>query len=282
MAAATGIRRSNMSSTSGSWSLRAPPRSWRLVAVALLPLVAVGWWLSVGRMDGMNAGPGTSLGTFGWFATTWVVMMAAMMVPAITPAVASSFFPAPRQSLHRTLAATGFVVGYLVVWALAGAAAYAALRVGRSLVGGTFAWHRAGQWLSVAVVAGAAAYQLSPTKGRWLARCRAEFIGSAAGLVDGARSGLAAGGRCLASSWALMVVLFALGAMSLVWMAVVTVLIALERLAPLTWPARNATAGVLLAIAVGVALAPGSVPGLTVPGSPAAQQAMMQMHGMAP
>ncbi|HUZ29171.1 MAG TPA: DUF2182 domain-containing protein [Solirubrobacteraceae bacterium] len=271
-----------MSSTSRSSSRGAPPRSWLLAAAALLPLVAAGWWLSVGRMDGMDAGPGTSLGTFGWFAATWVVMMAAMMVPAITPAVASSFPAASRQNLHRTLAAAGFVVGYVVVWALAGAAAYAVLRAGRSLVGGTFAWHRAGQWLSVALVAGAAAYQLSPTKGRWLARCRAEFIGSAAGLLDGARSGLTAGGRCLASSGALMVVLFALGAMSLVWMAVVAVLIALERLAPLTWPARIAAAGVLLTIALGVALAPGSVPGLTVPGSPAAQQAMMQMGGMTP
>jgi predicted metal-binding membrane protein len=270
-----------MNSSGGSWSLGAPRRSWPLAAGALLPLVAVGWWLSVGRMDGMDAGPGTSLGTFGWFAATWVVMMAAMMIPAITPAVASSFSAASCQSLHRTRAAAGFVVGYLVVWALAGAGAYAVLRAGRSLVGGTFAWYRAGQWLTVAVVAGAAAYQLSPTKGRWLARCRAEFIGSAAGLVDGARSGLAAGRRCLASSWALMVVLFALGAMSLVWMAVVAVLIAIERLAPLVWPARIATAGVLLAIAAGVALAPGSVPGLTVPGSSAAHQAMMQMDGTA-
>ena len=70
-----------------------------------------------------------------------------------------------------------------------------------------------------------------------------------------------AGLRCLASSWALMAVLFALGAMSLVWMGVVAVLIIAERLAPLTWPARGAAAGVLLMLAVAVAAVPGALPG---------------------
>jgi hypothetical protein len=70
--------------------------------------------------------------------------------------------------------------------------------------------------------------------------------------------------------------------MSLLWMGVVAGLIAAERLSPVAWPARAATAGVLLAIAVGVAAAPASVPGFTVPGSRAAEQAMMQMDGMSP
>jgi predicted metal-binding membrane protein len=178
------------------------------------------------------------------------------------------------------------VVGYLVVWLVAGAVAYGLLRAGRALVGGTFEWHSAGRWLSVAVVAFAAAYQLSPLKRRWLARCRAEFVepeeAPTGRPADSLRSGLRAGGRCLGSSWALMLVLFALGAMSLVWMAVVAVLIAAERLLPAARAPRLASAGALAVLAVGVAAAPGSVPGLTVPGSAAAQHAMNRMSRMAP
>jgi predicted metal-binding membrane protein len=263
---------------SGYLAASLPAPAWTLAVAGLLPVVALSWWLSVGRMDGMDAGPSASLGTFGWFVATWLLMMAAMMIPAIAPAVASSFVA--RSTLLRFVVATGFVAGYLVAWALAGVAVFGVVRAGDAVAGGTFAWHNAGRWVSVAVLAVAAAYQLSSSKGRWLDRCRAESIGSDRNPAQGARSGLAAGGRCLASSWALMLVLFALGAMSLVWMGVVAGLIAAERLSPLVWPARVAAAGVLLAISVGVAAAPASVPGFTVPGSPAAQQAMMHMDGM--
>ena len=62
-----------------------------------------------------------------------------------------------------------------------------------------------------------------------------------------------------------MVALYALGMMSVTWMVVITVLIAAERLAPRTPVAVAAVAAVLLALGVGVAAAPASVPGLTVP-----------------
>jgi predicted metal-binding membrane protein len=198
-----------------------------------------------------------------------------MMIPAEAPAVASSF--AVRPTARRFVVAAGFVVGYLLVWALAGAAVYGVLRAGRAAAGDVFAWRHAGRWLSVAIVALAAAHQLSSSKGQWLARCRSESVASERDLKGGALSGLRAGGRCVASSWALMLVLFALGAMSLVWMGVVAALIAVERLAPVVWLARMAIAAVLVAIAVGVAAAPASVPGFAVPGSSGAQPAMMRM-----
>jgi predicted metal-binding membrane protein len=256
-------------------------------AIGILSLAAVSWWLSVGRMHNMDAGPGVALGALGWFAATWLLMMAAMMLPVVAPAIAAECFPARTRaaSPRRVLVAAAFVAGYLAVWAVAGAAAYLVLRAGRLLVGGAFEWHRSGQWLAVAVLAGAAAYQLTGTKRRWLAQCRAQFVrADEESLISepgsGARAGLRAGAWCLASSWALMGVLFALGVMSLVWMALVATLIAAERLTPLASPARVAAAGVLLALAVGVAVAPGSIPGLTVPGSPAAQRAMTRMSGV--
>ena len=54
----------------------------------LFALAALAWWITVDRMDGMDAGPGTDLGTLGWFVGVWVVMMAAMMFPSLAPTVA--------------------------------------------------------------------------------------------------------------------------------------------------------------------------------------------------
>jgi predicted metal-binding membrane protein len=79
----------------------------------------------------------------------------------------------------------------------------------------------------------------------------------------GARSG----GGCVGCSWALMAALFALGVMSLTWMAVIAALVALEKTIPRPVAARLATAAILAALAAGVLAVPHQVPGLVVPGS---------------
>ena len=72
---------------SASASLRrsAPlPAALQIGLVASLLAVAAGCWVLTGdRMAGMDAGPGTALGGLGWFLVSWAVMMAAMMLPAI-------------------------------------------------------------------------------------------------------------------------------------------------------------------------------------------------------
>jgi hypothetical protein len=55
---------------------------------ALFALAAVGWWWTIRQMRGMDNGPWTDLGTFGWFLSVWIVMMAAMMFPSVAPTVA--------------------------------------------------------------------------------------------------------------------------------------------------------------------------------------------------
>jgi hypothetical protein len=62
-----------------------------------------------------------------------------------------------------------------------------------------------------------------------------------------------------------MVALYALGLMSMTWMVVVTILIAGERLLAQTATAVAAVAAVLVVLGLGIAVAPGSVPGLTLP-----------------
>ena len=74
-----------------------------------------------------------------------------------------------------------------------------------------------------------------------------------------------------------MAALFALGVMSITWMVVIAALIVLEKLLPWRERAEAVTVVVLLALAIGVAFFPGQVPGLTVPGSPAAMRAMDSM-----
>ena len=56
--------------------------------VLLLILAGLAWWSTLDRMRGMDAGPGTDLGTLGWFVGVWIVMMAAMMLPSVAPTVA--------------------------------------------------------------------------------------------------------------------------------------------------------------------------------------------------
>jgi hypothetical protein len=77
-----------------------------------------------------------------------------------------------------------------------------------------------------------------------------------------------------------MAALFALGVMSIPWMIVIAGLIALERLLPWKAPATRAVALVLVVLGLGVAVAPGHVPGLTVPGSSGAMQSMHSMHSV--
>jgi predicted metal-binding membrane protein len=87
--------------------------------------------------------------------------------------------------------------------------------------------------------------------------------------------GLRSGGWCLACSWALMAALFALGVMSLAWMGLIAVLVALEKIGPSGRGVRLASAGVLVVLAVAILAVPHAIPGFVVPGSPASHQMMM-------
>src|SRR6185312_11236605 len=110
------------------------------LVLALLAAAAVGWWWTVGEMRGMDDGPWTALGAFGWFVGGWVVMMAAMMFPSVAPTVALY----ARMTRERSpVSAVLFTAGYLVTWAGAGVAAFAIAVVGSRAVGDVLAWSRA-------------------------------------------------------------------------------------------------------------------------------------------
>jgi predicted metal-binding membrane protein len=233
----------------------------------LLALGGVAWWLTAQRMAGMDAGPGTDLGTLGWFLGVWVVMMAAMMFPSVSPTVALYAKMARGGGLARPLL---FTSGYLLVWSAAGVAAYAAFRLGRDLFGAGLSWDSGGRWFAGGVLLAAALYELTPLKEVCLGKCRSPLGFLVGAWRDGSRGAVAMGAKhgawCLGCCWALMAALFALGVMSLAWMALIAALIALEKTLPWGRAATWTTAAVLLLLAVAVVVAPDSVPGLVVPG----------------
>jgi predicted metal-binding membrane protein len=252
------------------------------VLAVLLSLAAVAWLVTDLRMAGMDAGPGTDPGAFGFYITTWVVMMAAMMFPSIGPMVLTFGALQRGRSMSRASMSL-FVVGYLLVWTLSGLLAYGALKAGRAADIGWLGWDRGGRWLVAGVLVVAALYEATPWKQACLVRCRSPLgflVGSWRDGRGGALSmGLEHGAWCLGCCWLLMVVLFALGAMSLTWMIMVTLLISAEKLLP--WRGRGVAfvAAVLSVLAVWVLVAPGDLPGLTIPGSSSAMRAMQAMGG---
>jgi predicted metal-binding membrane protein len=234
----------------------------------LLAAAGLAWWWTADRMARMDAGPGADLSSLGWFTVSWTVMMAAMMLPSFAPTLAA-YLTTARGRRRRQSAC--FVAGYLLVWTAAGVAAYGVLALGKSVLASDLAWQSAGRWLAGTAIAAAAVYELIPIKRECLARCRGQLgsarersgVGWSTALVTGVRSG----GWCIGSSAALMAALFALGAGSLTWMALIAALVAVEKLGP--WPvgARFVTATVLVLLAAGILAAPHDVPGLVVPSS---------------
>ena len=235
------------------------------LVIVLLALAGVGWWWTVGQMRGMDDGPWTALGTFGWFLSVWVVMMAAMMFPSVAPTVALY----ARMSRKSRLLPLLFTAGYLATWTCAGVVAFVIAEAANRAAGGDLDWAHAGHPIAGATLIVAAAYELTPLKNACLGKCRSPLgalLGSWRGGWSGAlRMGAKNGAWCVGCCWALMASLFALGVMSAVWMAVVAGLIALEKTLPWRRTATYSTAILLLALGVLVLAAPAALPGLTVP-----------------
>lgn len=238
---------------------------------ALFVVAALAWWDTERRMGGMPSYPGADLGRIGAFTASWIVMMAAMMFPSVAPTVIA--YDRLRSS-RRARGAGGpgfegsalFVAGYLVTWTAAGFLAYGLIEGVRASDAGVFAWDRAGREVVSAVLLASAAYQLTPLKDLCLTHCRGPMMFLLEHWKDGRagafRIGVLHGGWCVGCCWALMATLFALGIMSLAWMALVAALIASEKLLPARIHAPRVVAILLLALGLAVLLAPELVPGL--------------------
>lgn len=211
-------------------------------------------------MAGMTPA-GWSLAALAAFVVAWSVMMAAMMLPAVTPMLL----------LYRTIAARSMpggvafaatwllVAGYLLVWATAGLAAYAAPIAASDLA------RRAGitdgpRWAPLAlggILVLAGLYQFTPLKSACLHQCQSPFGFIMGHWRDGRRGalrmGIAHGAYCLGCCWALFAVLVATGVMSLAWMLLLTLVVFAEKVLPFGQRASRAVGVVLLLLGLLVA-----------------------------
>jgi predicted metal-binding membrane protein len=213
---------------------RAAPTTAALAAT--LGLAAASWVVAVRQMNGMSMGVATELGSFAFFVALWVTMMAAMMLPGAVPAVLRR-----AHASGRVRAVPVFVGSYLAVWTLVGVAVYVLYRPH-----GTFA---AGV---VAIAAGV--YELTPIKKHFRRRCR-----------ETVRSGFEFGRYCVGSSIGLMLMLVALGVMSVIWMSVIAVIILAQKVLPAKTAIDVPLALAMIGLGILIVLAPSSVPGLTPP-----------------
>jgi predicted metal-binding membrane protein len=246
------------------------------VGAVLIAVAVVSWWVTGARTDGMASGPTTELGGFGFYVGVWVVMMAAMMFPSVWPVVGA--YDRVRSAREGGAATALVAGGYLAAWAAWGAVGYGAIWLARSAFGDFLPWDGAGRWVAAAIVLGAAAYQLTPLKDACLARCRIPLVFVVQNWRPGRRGalrlGAVHGAWCAGCCWGLMAALFALGVMSIGWMAFIAALIALEKLWPSRVVANWSVTVVLLVVGVALLAHPAAVPGMPDDGSGAVMQSM--------
>ncbi len=235
----------------------------RIALGCIVALTALGW-LALGLMAAGPAGgswsfqalcrmyPASGFGELALAVPMWAAMTLAMMLPTAGPMILTYAEIADTAARKREPVVSPLVLtsGYVAVW-LGFAVAVAALqwllaRVGLlddgsvgMLVGGT-------------IFLGAGLYQFSALKQACLTLCQrpfpfffANWTAERGGVL---RLGLRQGMTCLGCCWAMMLLMFAVGAMNVIWMAVLGVLMTIEKLST---TARFSEALGLIFVAVG-------------------------------
>ena len=241
----------------------------RVGLVALLfALAAVGWWWTAGQMQGMDDGPVDEPRRARLVRRRLGRDDGGDDVP-VGLADGRALLPDDAGS-GPSLSPLLFTAGYLATWTAAGVFAFLIALAGGRIAGDPLSWDRAGRWIAGATLLVAAVYELTPLKDVCLGKCRSPLgflLGSWRDGRSGAlRMGMKNGAWCVGCCWALMASLFALGIMSLVWMAFVAGLIAVEKVFPWRRMATYSTAALLFALGLLLLVAPEVIPALTIPG----------------
>ncbi|MEM9060804.1 MAG: DUF2182 domain-containing protein [Pseudomonadota bacterium] len=190
-------------------------------------------------MPGMSMNPADwSLGTISVTIAMWILMMAAMMLPAMAPVTAIYAGLAAKEDRGLRLASRIglFLTGYFALWAAFSVVA----ALGQLSLRGS-SWFAMGGTLALPFAAGlllivAGAYQFTPVKEFCLRHCRHPLTylmshwreGLAGAFPVGARHGLYCFGCCVA----LMGLMFVFGAMNVIWMAVIALYFLAEKILP--------------------------------------------------
>ncbi len=167
----------------------------------------------------------------------WVVMMVGMMAGSVTPMLqlfaGTQAAPGQPRTSQEVLA---FGLGYLLIWSAFSAVATLAQWALHSAALLTPAMKTSNPWLGGGILVAAGIYQLTPWKGKCLQHCRSPLgflmTNWRSGKSGAIRMGAGHGLYCLGCCWALMAVLFVVGVMNLFWVAVLTIIVLLEKMGP--------------------------------------------------
>lgn len=234
-----------------------PPAVERAALIASVGLLAAAAWLSLGlsgsglaHLHHLSPDAVRKASFLVFFVASWTVMTVAMMLPTSLPVIATLHSLAGGRR-DRILLVALVILGYLLAWAVCGALVYL----------GYLLWQRllaSSSWLAQRLPAGAplllllaGAFQFSSLKYKCLEKCRSPFsfvIEHWQGSRErwqAFRLGVDHGAFCVGCCWALMLLMFVVGAGSLVWMLLLAVVMAVE---------KNVPGGQRLSAPLGVAL----------------------------
>jgi predicted metal-binding membrane protein len=237
-------------------NLRATPQ-----AGALLIAAAAGWAVTVPRALDMGAEPGTMGLGVAAFLVMWALMMAAMMLPAVTPLAGLYLRTFTDRPWRRTLLFAG---GYLIAWSVVGVPLFFLARLADD-ADPSATWPKV---TAAVIFATAGGWQLTGAKDRCLRHCRSPLglllhYGSSRGRLRDLRVGLHHAAWCVGCCWALMVLFVAFGVMNLLAMIGLAAVVIAEK----QWSRGEGLARlvgvVLLVLAIVVLFVPGIAPGLT-------------------
>ena len=224
------------------------------------------------------------------FLAIWVAMMVAMMFPTAAPMILifHKVQAGKRQRGDTFVSTWVFVAAYILVWTLAGVAAYAGALAAEAIALRAALSPATAARIGGAVLILAGIYQLTPLKDLCLSKCRTPITFIMTSWRDGAvgalRMGLLHGAYCLGCCWLLFVILFPLGIMNIAAMAVITLIVFAEKTVPWGRLAPRATAAALVAYGAVVIAAPQLLPTFQKDGAaiPAEMQMKMPGSGSAP
>jgi len=217
-------------------------RSALAIVIGLLAVAAwVALWLSgdsgLHHLHHLTAAAVAAPAFQFFFIASWTVMTVAMMLPASLPVIATLHAFAGERS-DRLLLVALTIAGYLIVWIVFGGLVLTGYRLWQAILASS-------AWLTARVPAGAplllllaGAFQFSALKYMCLDKCRSPFsfvVEHWQGRRErwqAFRLGIDHGFFCVGCCWALMLLMFAVGAGSLVWMLILALLMAVEKNVP--------------------------------------------------
>lgn len=223
---------------------------------ALVTLTLLAWlWLLAGAGMGMDplvslSPPATmsphgaamgdpmpgAAGSVALILAMWWIMMVAMMLPAAAPTILL-YARVSSQASAAAPATFSFLAGYLAAWGgFSLGATMLQLLLARAELFAAMPMASQSRWLSASILVAAGFYQLAPLKDMCLRHCRspAQFLSVhyRAGRWGALRMGLLHGAYCVGCCWLLMALLFVGGVMNLAWIALLTLMVAAEKLLP--------------------------------------------------